>query len=261
MELNGIKNRALVFINEPISLQNCSDILILHCTVTDHPETVGIYLYQCSNVIILNCNITNVQSGVYADHCTNSITVSNCTFKNIQGPKPRGQAVQFNNFNGYGGVIADNLILNQPLRSSAEDAISLYQSNGTKDSPIMVTGNRIRGGGPSLSGGGIMLGDGGGSWQIAQGNKLVDPGQYGVAIAGGDNISLIDNLIYSSKKAWSNVGLYVMNYSPIGKHTISGNRVNFTNSKGVLNNSWFGYGDAGGVLYDSLLGTALVGWV
>jgi len=34
-------------------------------------------------------------------------------------------------------------------------------------------------------GGGIMLGDGGGSNIVAKNNILVDPGQYGMAVSGG----------------------------------------------------------------------------
>lgn len=264
MELYDIKNRALVLINEPISLHNCSDILILHANINNRPNDVGIYLYRCSNVIILNCTFSNVQSGVYVDHCTNSITVNNCTFKNMLGPFPRGQAVQFNNFNGFGGVVCDNTILNYPGASHPEDAISIYQSNGTKDSPILITGNKIRGGGPSASGGGIMLGDKGGSWQVAQQNVLVDPGQYGMAIVGGDNNSLLDNLIYGKAQPFTNVGLYVKDWDPdlypITNFTVRGNKIKFYKSNGMLNNWWFGFGTQSGVVYDPSLTDKLIAW-
>lgn len=55
------------------------------------------------------------------------------------------------------------------------DAINLYKSNGIAGDPIQVIGNRIRGGGPSTSGGGIMTGDQGGSYILVS-IILVNPG-------------------------------------------------------------------------------------
>jgi parallel beta-helix repeat protein len=260
MNVTSLKNKTIFGINEPIVLSKCDSIIILNCIISGPANQRGIYLYQCSNITIIDCSFTNLSAGVSVDHCNGSIVVSNCTFKNMMGPFPAGQAVQFNNFNGSGGVISNNLILNYPLQSNPEDAINLYQSNGTEDSPILITGNRIRGGGPSKSGGGIMLGDSGGSWQVAQNNTLVNPGQYGMAISGGANMSLLNNIIYGKQQSFTNVGLYVKDYAPIMNPTVRGNRVNFINKDGVQNNSWFGYGLPTGVTADNTLNEYLIKW-
>lgn len=95
----------------------------------------------------------------------------------------------------------------------------------------------MRGGGPSSSGGGIMLGDSGGSYITASGNIMVNPGQYGAAISGGTFITLSNNIIYGAQQSFTNVGLYVMNIGGYvqANNTVSGNRVNFFNSAGTSN--------------------------
>jgi hypothetical protein len=96
----------------------------------------------------------------------------------------RGQFVQFDHGSGAGNEIAWNRGVDEEGASNAEDIVNMFMSNGTVDRPINIHNNCFSGGGPSQSGGGILLGDGGGSYQIAQDNVLINPGQYGVAIAG-----------------------------------------------------------------------------
>jgi hypothetical protein len=206
---------------------------------------VGIHAYKSYNITVDNSFFTNVASGVYAEQTTNGgIVVNNNQFLNMVGPFPRGQFVQFNNVSGAGSAVTNNKgedILNQ---SHAEDAISMYQSNGTASSPIMISGNWIRGGGPSSSGGGIMLGDEGGSYLVAQNNILVNPGEYGMAIAGGDHNSILNNTIYSTSQSFTNVGLYVnsINGYTVTNATVSGNKVLFYNNNNYANNCWLAPG-------------------
>ncbi len=120
---------------------------------------------------------------------------------------PRGQMVQFNNVKGGGNSINYNVVENILGQSSPEDAISVYMSNGIVGDPIQVVGNWIRGGGPSGSGGGIMVGDYGGSHILVKDNILVDPGQYGIAISSGTGISIKNNKIYAKQQSFTNVGL------------------------------------------------------
>lgn len=156
---------------------------------------------------------------------------------------PRGQFVQFNNVNGSNNQIKSNKCENIQGQSDPEDGISLYKCNGSALSPIVVSSNMIRGGGPSGSGGGIMLGDGGGSYQKANGNLLVNPGQYGVAISGGSNNTLTNNSIFGVSQSFTNVGLFVASYSTtILNPNVSGNKVKFYNSTGALNGSWIASG-------------------
>jgi len=107
----------------------------------------------------------------------------------------------------------------------------------------MIRNNLIIGGGPSLSGGGIILGDGGeSSYQVAKDNILVNPGQYGVAVAGGHHQQLLGNRVYSQQFPFTNVGLYVWDQydSACANITVRDNSINYTNMNGIKNAGWNG---------------------
>ncbi|MCJ8211020.1 PA14 domain-containing protein [Mucilaginibacter sp. RS28] len=236
-----ISGKAIAGGNQPaISLIDCYNIRITNCKLYNSSD-VGVYLHNCRNITVDYNFFTNVSTGVYVDQAVQGgIVVNNNQFLNMKGPFPRGQFVQFNNVNGSGNSISYNKGENVFGASNPEDGISLYQSNGTPSSPITVNGNWIRGGGPSASGGGIMLGDLGGSNQVAMNNILVNPGQYGMAIAGGSNNQLINNVIFGKQQYFTNVGIYV---NSIGGHKVSnskvkGNKVKFYNSNNYLNPVW-----------------------
>lgn len=90
-----------------------------------------------------------------------------------------------------------------------------------------------------------MLGDSGGSYLVADGNTLVNPGQYGMAISGGRNNSITNNLIYGVSQSFTNIGLYVETIGSVlvANSTVSGNRVKFYNAGGAINGAWL----AGGI--------------
>jgi hypothetical protein len=202
---------------------------------------VGIFLYQCANIRIDNCFVTKLAGGVYAVD-SYAISVTNCEGKNMMGPFPRGQFVQFNNVNGPRCRISDNRFENIFGQSDPQDAINIYKCHGSPNDPILISGNKIRGGGPSKSGGGIMLGDNGGSYIVAQNNILVNVGQYGMAIAGGDHISILNNVIYSKQREFTNVGLYIWAQAQANCafDEIRGNRVNWTDKNGNKKHKWNG---------------------
>jgi len=252
VSLSGASNRTINaksiggFSAALLTLSNCHDITISNCKFYNSANA-GIYLYNCYNITITGNYFTNVSTGVNAVQCpAGGIVVSSNQFLNMQGPFPGGQFVQFNNVNGPNNKINSNIGENILGHSNPEDAISLYESNGTAASPITINGNAIRGGGPSASGGGIMLGDSGGSYLVADGNILVNPGQYGMAISGGSHNSITNNLIYGVSQSFTNIGLYVetIGSSPITNSTVSGNRVNFYNSTGAHNGAWMASGIA-----------------
>jgi parallel beta-helix repeat protein len=222
-----------------IKLTNCSNITITGNRLSNSKD-VGIYLYNCKNITITDNFFTRVSTGVYADHTGGGIVVNNNQFLNMQGPFPRGQFVQFNNVKGPRSSISNNKGENIIGRSYAEDAISLYQSEGTPGNPILIKGNLIRGGGPSQSGGGIMLGDNGGAYLYASDNILVDPGQFGMAISGGHHITIVNNSIYGKQQSFTNVGLYVNDIG--GWKTwdckVTNNKVRYYNKTNYQNNAW-----------------------
>lgn len=225
-----------------ISLTNCSNITVTNCKIYNGSgvNAVGILLTNCTNITVNGCFITKVASGVYAVGGSGIVINAN-QFLNMQGPYPRSQYVQFNGVKGTGNAITNNACESISGQSILEDGISMYNSNGTAASPIIISGNMLRGGGPSISGGGIMLGDAGGSYQQAINNILVSPGQYGCAISGGTNMTISGNKIYSPKTTISNVGIYVWNqYTPqCALNTVSNtNQVNWTNKSGGLSPGW-----------------------
>ena len=221
-----------------IQLTNCTNITILNCKLT-HSKGEGVYLSNCNEITVSNCFMDSVESGVVANICTGIKVIYN-DVKNVLGPMPRGQMVQFGNVSGTGNIISYNVGENIVGESHPEDEISLYMSNGTEEDPIQVVGNWIRGGGPSNSGGGIMTGDKGGSYILVKDNILINPGQYGITISSGNNIIIRNNKIFSDKRPFSNVGLSAYKQYPIDcfSNSIMNNEVNFTNNKGVLNNIW-----------------------
>ncbi len=153
---------------------------------------------------------------------------------------PSGTASQFDKVTGGGNRIGDNLAVNILGKSHPEDVINVYKSSGTAEDPIQIVGNKIRGGGPSDSGGGIMTGDGGGAYIVVKDNILVDPGQYGIAIAGGHHIQILDNKVFAKRRPFTNVGIYVWNQSkaPSHSHSVKGNQVKWLNKAGVENPCW-----------------------
>lgn len=221
-----------------IHLQNCYNIIIRNCKLGPAKQT-GIEAYQCKNITVDSCYIFSVSTGLYAEQ-SSSVQFKFNSVKNVQGPYPKGAMVQYNNVSGIGNRVMFNRCENISGASNPEDAISMYKSKGTADDPILIAGNWIRGGGPSKNGGGILLGDNGGAYIIAKNNILVNPGNYGMAIAGGTNMQIINNKIYSSQTEISNVGIYIWNQSNSGcsLNTISGNQVTWTRFTGEANNNW-----------------------
>jgi|GEM_PF-6288837 len=224
-----------------VYLTSCSNVKIVNCRFRNIPTNVGIQLMKCSNIEIVDCVFDTIYTGVYAVSCTGGINIHCNSFKAIVGPKPRGQIVQFNTCTGPGNRINYN-ISDHKLSSTMtpEDLINIYASQGTASDPIQIIGNNLRGGGPSTTGGGIMIGDNFGKYIDIEDNIVVDPGQYGIGVPAGQNITVKNNKIYGKQQSFTNVGLYVGLASEIASGypcdgstiTVEGNQVNWTNKTG-----------------------------
>jgi hypothetical protein len=191
---------------------------------------IGIRLERCSGILIDTNYIANVKAGVFAIMCPlGGIRVLNNQMKDMQGPYPQADFVQFDRVSGPNNQICYNRLENVQGESKAEDAINLYKSDGLPDDPILVTNNWIRGGGPGITGAGITAGDGGGSYQKIENNIVVNSGSGGIQVAGGTDIQIINNIIYSKSLPWSSFGLASSNYSgkPSANNTVSYNKVNW----------------------------------
>lgn len=201
----------------------------------------AIEIEGAANVNVHDNLFSNTYCGVYALN-SKSVKVVNNEFINVYqfSGGGRGQFVQFNNVTGAGSAVENNRGENFAGESNPEDLVSMFQSHGTATSPISIKGNTFRGGGPSTSGGGIMLGDYGGSYQVAEGNKLLDVGQYGMAIAGGQNCQILNNQIAARQQPFTNNPLYMwaQQGASCGSNTVRGNRVFWIDKNGGFNGGW-----------------------
>lgn len=226
-----------------IYLRDCSNVRISKCRLKDSKK-VGILLENCQNVLIDSCYISNVQTGV---NVKNSVTVkvNHNYFRNMNGPFPAGCAVQFNNVSSPASQINHNRVEN--IAGEAEhpqDLLSVYKSNGLPGDSIQVIGNWIRGGQRTNDSGGaagIVLGDVGGSYQVARFNVVINGGFVGMQVQGGSHIKMDHNTIYSSPTEYSNDGLSYGNYSgqPSTDVEISYNKIKFFNKSGKEVDSWW----------------------
>jgi hypothetical protein len=234
---------------------------------------VGINTYQSDYITIQNNNFNDVASALYAiDTPNGNIVFTNNYTTKVRGPYPRGQMVQLNNVSGTNNRILCN-VSDQQLggyRNSSntytgpEDHVSLYKSNGTAASPIEVAYNKIRGGG-SPTGGGLMTGDNGGSYENVHHNILINPGQYGIAISGGTFIQMMNNRVYAVQNTWTNIGTYVWAQAgaACSNTTFQGNRVYYIKNTGEQNSYWNGggcgtvNGEANNTLGDTTLSASM----
>lgn len=241
----------LVFENpkeRAITLWRCSNITIRNCKFKNVTAREAILAEKGTNIQIIDCSFENVYGGFKAVKCDGNIKFEHNDVKNVVGDTKGGvvnlQAVQFNRCSGADNSISYNSIENIEGESCPDDNINIFFSHGTPDSPIRVANNWIRGGGPSPSGGGILIGDWGGSHQISENNIVVNPGQYGMGIAGGNNMTVRNNKIYSKQRAFTNVGMSICNWTQnntTGKSyniRVANNEVNWTHKDGYKNNWW-----------------------
>ncbi len=228
-----------------------NNITIRNCFF-DGSTDEAIDIENASNITIENCLFARVVTGVYALG-SKGIKVRNNQFVNVRmrDQGGRGQFVQLNSCSGAGNVIENNRGENFPGESNPEDLISLHASSGTLESPIIIRGNIFRGGGPSTSGGGIIAGDYGGGYVLMENNTLMNPGQYGMSIAGGHGIKIINNKIFSKQFAWSNNPLYVwaQQGAACSNNYVADNYVYWIDKNGSINNGW-NAGNCPGTVYD-----------
>ena len=209
-----------------IQLNNCSNITITNCQFQGQ-TLFAIYLLGCSNITIKNNYVANVGAGIYAQLCTGGINVSSNYMLNMKGPLPHADFIQFSQVSGANNLISHNNLEDLPGQSNAEDAINLYKCNGTAASPITVSYNFIRGGGPSTTGSGITVADQGGSYELVTNNTVINSGYIGMQVAGGTYITMTNNNIYSAAFPYSHLGLGYGNYSGVASNnvTISNNNI------------------------------------
>ena len=213
--LQGLKNTIIEGVQlgpcaeEGLVIADSENVLVRNIQVRD-TAGAGVYVLGSTNVTVAGASVSNSVTGISVLN-SQQVSIECNRLKNMRGPIPAGQFVQFDKVTGPKNKIMCNAGLNEPGHGQPEDAISLYKSSGLPMSPIMIASNLIVGGGPSASGGGIMLGDDGGSDIVAADNLLIDPGQYGIAVSSGRRISITGNRVFGRRQSFTNVGIYVWN--------------------------------------------------
>jgi len=199
----------------------------------------GVMSYQSHHISVDSNVMDNVESG-YEMWTTSdgNLSFTNNHVKNVSrrtGSLNGGNVAMAAFVRGGNIRINNNIAINVLGESNPADLINIYKSNGTAGDPIQIKNNKFLGGGPMDSGGGIILGDQDGSYQIAENNILVNPGQYGIGIAGGHHNTLRNNTVYSDdKRDFTNVGLFVFRFNSSNDgtapgdcyaNTVSGNKI------------------------------------
>ena len=156
--------------------------------------------------------------------------------------------LQFNAAKGSGHKVLCNVSYQRipGYKHGPGDQVNIFMSSGTAESPILIAYNKIIGGGPHEVGGGLLAADFGGDYITIRNNILIDPGQYGIAIAGGKHNKLLNNIVYSDTVfPWSNVAVIVWGQGntttpeTCNNHEVRGNRV-FYLSKNGFGGAWNG---------------------
>ena len=218
-----------------IRIANSSNIIIRNCFFNKGTNE-AIDIENSANVLVEKNLINGVTTGIYALNSQSIKVINNqCINVRQRSGGGRGQLVQFNSVGGTGNEIINNRSEAFPGESNTEDHISLYKSSN-----VTVRDNMFRGGGPSTSGSGVMSGDNGGDNQLIENNLLLNTGNAGIGVAGGNNIRVLNNKIYSVRTPVSNNPLYVWAQAgaACSNITVALNLVNWTNAAGVINKGW-----------------------
>ncbi len=249
-----------------INIENATNIS-LEGSLIDNMSNEGfgaernnaIQIASGTNITIRNNTIQNVRSDISqkdGDKGSRAIKIhgnsSAITIDKNRFYNAGRNAVQVSRVRGAANMTITNNVIEGRGRwdSDYEDMINLYSSSGTSSSPIRIAGNRLRNGGPSTTGTGMILGDGSSSvgpsqYIVAENNVLIDPGHVGINLAGGDHITVRNNTILGSGNVphKTTVGMTINHYgysSECRDHVVTGNRVWMDNQhlpKGV-NHAW-----------------------
>jgi hypothetical protein len=221
---------------------NCNNLVIENKTFRDLGANVeAIRLENCNNVVIRANDFARVAQAITVWNSTN-VRIEWNRYQDILGPHAR-VGLNRANFAQLANVSMGYIGHNKGKGGDTEDIISMYHSGGSSSQPFIIEYNHFEGTNwTSGSGSGIALGDGTSQYSIARYNKLLNPGQVGIFIAGGTNHKILDNVVYGERRASSNVGIYVWNQSstPCSGHEVARNQVYWRKADGSVSGAWNG---------------------
>jgi parallel beta-helix repeat protein len=233
------ENKRIVNADISIKMYNGANNITIRNCFFDGAAKELVELENAKNITIENCLFAKGFAGVYAVGSSN-IIIRNCQFVNMKirwiNGNFSGRGV-FTQFNGCNTVEVSGCKGENFAEADPEDMVSMY-----KTSNAVIKNNMFRGNPQSnwsASGGGIIGGDNGGDNIVIEGNSLMTPGNYGVALAGGSNSKILNNKIYSERNAVSNNPLYTWGQGvPLSNITVSGNKVYWIDKNGSVNRGW-----------------------
>lgn len=206
--------------------------IIIENNFFDESEGLAIYVNTGSSVTIRNNVCANNNWGMLIQRTTGNVKIINNQFLNMIWDRQvqgccRGQLIFYDGCSGSGNEATGNRGENFVGESYNEDLVNTFGSGGTVASPLLIKDNIFRGGGPSLTSGGIIGGDVGSSNVLITGNKLVNPGWYGFQFVSGTNLTFANNQVYSESFPWSRIGFLI--YRIVGYPACSGITVGTSN--------------------------------
>lgn len=202
----------------------------------DGIEGVAINLREYHDLTIERCTFADIGKAINLQVC-NNVTIRDCAFYNIMGPRGASSAIgSFVQFNGCDTVTVEDCWGINAEGSNPEDIISLFgTSNGT------VRRNRLFGGGATVTGVGINLGDGpqsegaGGDNLLAEDNVLIDCAiaALGTNVTVRRNVMLGRGLNPSGDNAQGGIVTWVAYPgNTVGPVTLDANKVRWYHSDG-----------------------------
>lgn len=111
-----------------------------------------------------------------------------------------------------GSSISGNRIYNNIGDNAKTDGINVFNSNFSELRPLIISNNELHGYGTNNSGGGIVVGDYGGSYIKVIRNYLDHAGSINIRIAGGHHITIDGNTILHEKATEGGRGIWA--YTP-----------------------------------------------
>lgn len=226
-----------------MTFNNCTNLHITKCRISNNPSGNAITLNGCTNVIIDSCIIESVGQGVIAQNGSTIIKTINNYFHNILGSQTlTWHPIQYKNVNGGGSRIMYNMIEEDPkVAPYTHDQISLFQSNGIIGDSIIVAFNWIRGGQQVKNAAGnngacaIGVGDSNGSYQSVHDNRMVNA--LAIAIDGsGTSLHVYNNLSYAQQIPPQPNSVAIVYFGNAGNNKVNNNLLNFRNSSGAIAN-------------------------
>jgi hypothetical protein len=229
------------------------DNLIGPCAADD--SGAALYLTNVSSFTVEHNALDDIASGMYIEgsDASTAIVFHHNRVTRLRNPvDDHGSMIVWYGVNGSGHAVRCNSsdqgtpgYLDGPAYH-----ILLSGTSGTAGSPIDVSFNKLRGGGPRFFSGGILVGVGGGAYTSVHDNILIEPGRLALGVQGELN-SVVRNVVYApTGYAWTStngVGLCVMRDGSYPCRDIEArdNRVLFFNTEGQ--NDEYDAGDCGTV--------------